>query len=150
MLFQVLLEKIGDSLIGHIPGNEGIADGARQNECQLAALGLLVLPHDVDEIGNRAAAVPRISLHMGGKACGFQVPGNPVRRARLAMLQVFGKAEGLDHADGNPFAMQEAVAVAGGGFKGMAEGVAEIEEGAHALFRSHLRQRWRPWRSQLW
>ena len=32
---------------------------ARQNECQLAALGLLVLPHDVDKIGNGAEAVPQ-------------------------------------------------------------------------------------------
>ena len=48
---------------------------------------------------------------------------------------MFGEAKGLDHADGNTFAMQEAVAVAGGGFKGVAEGVAEVEEGANALFR---------------
>ena len=105
---------------------------ARQNECQLATLGLLVLPHDGNEIGNGGKRSLNIA-HMGGKANAFQVFGNPVSRARFAMFQSLRKTKGLDHADGNTFAVQEAVAVASGGFKGVAEGVAEIEKGADAL-----------------
>ena len=77
--------KCGDVAIGNILGNEGIANRARQNECQLAALGLLVLPHDGNEIGNGWKRSLNIA-HMGGKANGFQVFGNPVCRARFTMF----------------------------------------------------------------
>ena len=50
---------------------------------------------------------------------------------RSAVLAL-GEAEGLHHADRHPFAMQQALRIAGGGFQCMAEGVSEIEECAHA------------------
>ena len=48
---------------------------------------------------------------------------------------MFGEAKGLDHADGYAFAMQETAAVACCLFKGVAKGVAEVEEGAYTLLR---------------
>ena len=71
---------------------------------------------------------------MNRKADALQMPGHAICRSRRAETSALGEAEGLHHADGHAFAMEQRCGIAGGRFQRMAEGVAEIEQCAHACF----------------
>ena len=113
--------------------DEGLADAAGQDEGQRTAHDLLVLRngvHQVIGVGQRTGNVGEASrqsgcLQMLGDAAGVLARRKP-QPGRKAMCQ--------HHADGDAFAMQQPVGIAGGLFERVAEGVAEIQQGTDASF----------------
>ena len=106
----------GDAL-----GDEGLADAARQDEGQRAALHFLVLKHGV-ETGLRAGVPARDVGDAGGQAHCAQMTLHAFGVLRRAMAELGGEAIGAAHADGDAFAVVEAGGVeVGEAFEGVAE-----------------------------
>ena len=108
--------------------DERLADAAGQDEGQRAAHDLLVLARWRPS-ARRSAAVRR--------ECRASAVGRPDRRRDGAATRPVSwpgepepgrKAVRQHHADGDAFAVQQAVGVAGRRFERVAEGVAEIEQ----------------------
>ena len=110
-------------------GDEGVAEGAEEDEADAALVVFFVAAGDLDEgVGREAGVV--------GEGEGEFEGGEALLNAE----GVFGGEGGVGdgemgcgaEAEGDGFAV-EVAAVAGGGFDGVAEGVAEVEEGAEAF-----------------
>ena len=128
-MFHILHEKCRDIGVGDLASDKSLADATGQNKGELAGFGLLVLAHDADKVLRRRQ--PAWNFRgMDGQADALEMAGDTVSRAAGAKLQPFGKAEGLDHADGDAFAMKKPAGITGGRFQGVTESVAEIEQGA--------------------
>jgi hypothetical protein len=112
--------------------DEALADAAGEDEGELAARHLLVLADG----GHQAVDIADAARHvgeLGRQADGLQMGGHALGGIGRAEPKLRREAEGLAHADGHRLAMDEAGAVvARGGLQRMAEGVAEIEQGAVA------------------
>ena len=111
------------------------ADRLQQDEGQLAALDLLVLRHQRHQrVGIRQPFLGEAGdiLQMGRQADRgkMALDARGVRLGDHAELR--GKFRRQHHADGNAFAVEQAVGKAGRGLQRMAEGVAEIEQRALA------------------
>ena len=115
-----------------LAGHEGLSDAARQDEGELARLGLLVAAHVLDQ----PAAVPGTPIVAADAA-------QPHRQAdrrqmlahahgilRRAEAELGREIEGQRHAGAHRLAMQQVGAEAGLGLERMAEGMAEIEQRA--------------------
>ena len=132
----------------HVALDEGLADAAHQHQGELAALHLLVLGHESSSCSGAGVPPGMAAIAVGRPtAVKMALDAGGVGRRAKALLDREG--EGEPHADGDGLAMQEPVRVAGEGFERMAEGVAEIEQGARAaLPRARRPPRWLPWRGR--
>ena len=87
-----------------------------------------------------------ISPESGRQADGAQVALHPRPIGGGAEAEAHGEIERQGHAGRHRLAMQQIGAIAGFGLQGMGEGMAEIEQGAIALFRFVGRDDRAPWR----
>src|SRR6185437_8670568 len=89
---------------------ERLADAAREHELDTAVLCLLVVPHELDQrvgLGSRAHDVG----DGGWQARVSQMRDEPVRVRRGAEAQPRRETKGKRHADGDAFAMEEALGI---------------------------------------
>ena len=93
----------------------------------------LVLRDRRHQVGGRSERAGNI-LQSRRQAGGGEVLGDAAGILGGREAEPGGKAVREDHADGDAFAMQQAVGVAGDLFQRVAESVAEIEQGADAGF----------------
>ncbi len=93
-----------------------------------AVADFLVAAHVGDEAGGGEAAVEHVEA--AGKAGAFEVVGDAEGVGFVAEAEAGGEAEGKAEADGDGFAVEDAAAIAVFGLEGVAEGVAEVEQGA--------------------
>ena len=115
-----------------LAADEGLADAARQDEGEPAAFGLLVAAHVVDQAGGvpvpPVVAADRAQPHR--QADGAEMAAHALGIGGRAEAEAGRQVEGHRHAGADRLAVQQVGAEAGLGLQRMAEGVAEIEQGA--------------------
>ncbi len=114
-----------------IASHERLADAADENERELAVANLLVLAHEADQLTGIGLAARNVA-DACRQAHGLDVTRHALGRSRRAKTQLLGEAERQADTDGDAFTVQQPVGIAGPGFKGVAERVAEVEKGAVA------------------
>ena len=102
------LEEVSHLVGRYIAGDEGLADAAHQNECQLALAHLLVLTHQRQQLARVGFATGNI-LDAGWQTDLLQVMFHARGAALRTKPSLFGKTESLRHSNGNTFAVQEPV-----------------------------------------
>ena len=116
-----------------VAGDEGLADPPHQHEGERTRANFLVLAHAFDELIRRPASVGD-AIKADRQADGLEVAANTVPVFRRAQPHPNRQIEGHDHADGDGLAVMERVRIAAVGFERMAEGVAQVQKRALALF----------------
>ena len=112
------------------------ANRLQQDEGQPAALDLLVLRHQRHQgVGIRKPFLgeARNVLQMGRQPDGSQVALDAGGIGLGNHAELGGKLRRQHHADGDAFAVEQAIGKAGRGFQRVAEGVTEIEQCALAV-----------------
>ena len=121
-------QHVQHGLIGYVAAGKGLSDAAYQHEGQAAIAHFLVALHVAHKLAG-GKIPPRIAdPQRHGQV--FQMAGHALKVPGGAVAQPDRQHEGQPQPDGHGFPMQQAAIVPHLGFQRVAEGVAQVEQGA--------------------
>ena len=125
--------------------HETVANSAREDEGERAALDLLVLAHGLDDVVRAGVETGDVG-NSRRQADRAQMRLDPIRSGRRAKPQSRREAERRGHADGDALAMHQPRAIVMvEPLQRMAEGVAKVQKRAVAALDIRRGRQWRPW-----
>src|SRR6185437_9328285 len=124
-------QNVPDGVERHVPGGKGFAEATGQDEGELAAAGLLIVGHVLQQQVRRRPLAGDLGDGRG-KARLAQVRLQPRGIVGRAETQADRKTQRQGHADGDTLAVKQPVGITGGGLQRVPEGMPQIEQGAVA------------------